>query len=67
MTLEQNGFLRYGHFSDFLDFFGDRMTNFGLIDFKLGLYIKINVNGGQNRFEVYISKHLAKMDINCTK
>ena len=33
----------------------DRMANFGLIDFKLGLYIKINVNGGKNRFEVYIS------------
>ena len=47
MTLEQNGFLRHGHFSDFLDFFGDRMANFGLIDFKLGLYIKINVNGGK--------------------
>ena len=28
------------------------MTNLGLIDFKLGLYIKVNVNDGQNKFEV---------------
>ena len=43
------------------------MANFGLIDFKLGLYIKVNVNEGQNRFEVYISKHMAKMAINWHK
>ena len=30
----------------------DRMANFGLIDFKLGLYIKVNVNAGKNKFEV---------------
>ena len=34
--------------------FGERMTNLGLIDFKIGLYIKVNVNAGQNRFEVLI-------------
>ena len=27
------------------------MANFGLIDFKLGLYIKVNVNAGNNKFE----------------
>ena len=32
MTLGQNGVLRYGHFGEFLDFFGDRMANLGLID-----------------------------------
>ena len=53
MTLGQNGVLRYGHFGEF---FWDRMANLGLIDFKLGLYIKINVNTGQNKFEVHISK-----------
>ena len=47
MTLEQNGVLRYGHFWEFL---GDRMANLNLIDFKLGLYIKVNVNEGQNNF-----------------
>ena len=45
MTLEQNGVLRYGHLSDFL---GTEMANLGLIDFKIGLYIKVNVNGGPN-------------------
>ena len=39
----------------------DRMANLGLIDFKLGLYIKVNVNSGQNKFKVHISKHLAKL------
>ena len=29
------------------------MANFGLIDFKLGLYIKVNVNAGK-KFEVHI-------------
>ena len=32
----------------FWSIFGDRMTNLGLIDFKIGLYIKVNVNAGQN-------------------
>ena len=45
-TFKQNGVLRYGHFSDFLEFFGDRMANLGLIVFKLALYIKVNVNDG---------------------
>ena len=43
------------------------MANLGLIDFKLGLYIKVNVNYRQNKFEVQISKHLAKMAINWHK
>ena len=43
------------------------MANLGLIDFKLDLYIKVNVNAGQNKFEVHISKHLAKMAINWHK
>ena len=51
----------------FLEFFGDRMDNLGLIKFKLGLYIKVNVNVWQNKFEVHISKHLAKMTINWHK
>ena len=37
------------------------MADLGLIDSKLGLYIKINVNNGQNKFEVHISKNVAKM------
>ena len=44
-----------------------RMANLCLIDFKLGLYIKVNVNAGQNKFEVHISKQLAKMAINWHK
>ena len=39
------------------------MADLGLIDSKLGLYIKINVNKGQNKFEVHISKTVAKMAI----
>ena len=34
--------------------FGDKMAYLGLIDFKIGLYIKVNVNAGQNKIEVYI-------------
>ena len=41
------------------EIFGDRMTNLCLIDFKVGLYINVNVNCGRNKFEVHISKHLA--------
>ena len=64
MTLGQNGVLRYGHYGEFLEFFcWYRMANLGLIDFKLGLYIKVNVNAGQNKFEVYISKNVAKMAV----
>ena len=29
------------------------MANLGLIDFKIGLHIKGNVNVGQNKFEVH--------------
>ena len=47
----------------FWSLFGDRMADLGLIDSKLGLYIKINVNNGQNKFEVHISKNVAKMAI----
>ena len=43
------------------------MANLGLIDFKRGLYIKVNVYEGLNKFEVHISKHLAKMAINWHK
>ena len=64
MTLGQNGVLRYGHFGEFLE---DIMANLGMIDFKLDLYIKVNVNAGQNKFEVHILKHLAKMAINWHK
>ena len=39
------------------------MADLGLIDSKLSSYIKINVNNGQNKFEVHISKNVAKMAI----
>ena len=38
----------------FWSIFRDRTANLGLIDFKLGLYIKVNVNAGKNKFEVHI-------------
>ena len=44
----------------FWNFFGDTMAYLGLIDFKLGLYIKVNVNARQNKFEVHISNHWSK-------
>ena len=47
--------------------FGDKMANFGLIDFKLGLYIKVNVNEGKIKFEVHTSKKLAKIAKNWQK
>ena len=40
----------------FWSIFGDRMANLGLIDFKIGLCIKVNVNAGKNKFEVHINK-----------
>ena len=43
------------------------MANLGLIDFKLGLYIKVNVNAWQNKFKVHISKNLAEMAIDWHK
>ena len=59
-SIPKNGVLRYGHFGEFLEFFWDIMANLGLIDFKLGLYIKVNVNTWQNKFEVHISKNWPK-------
>ena len=38
----------------FESIFGDGMANLGLIDFKIGLCIKVNVNAGKNKFEVDI-------------
>ena len=51
----------------FWSYFGDRMSNLGLIDFKLGLYIKVNVKDRQTKFEVHISKQLAKIANNWHK
>ena len=39
------------------------MADLGLIDSKLGLYIKMDVNNGQNKFEVRISTNVAKIVI----
>ena len=42
MTLGQNGVLRYmAIIMIFWSTFEDRMANLGLIDFKIGLYIKV--------------------------
>ena len=38
----------------FSSIFEDRMANLGLIDFKIGVFIKGNVNARQNKFEVHI-------------
>ena len=38
----------------FRSIFEDIMANLGLIDFKIGQYIKVNTNVGQNKFEVHI-------------
>ena len=65
MTLGQNGVLKYGHFRDFLEFFGDRMANLGLID--LVCISNLMYMRGKNKFEVHISKHLAKMAMNWHK
>ena len=37
------------------------LVNLVLIDFKLGSYIKVNVNDERKKFEVHVSKYLAKM------
>ena len=50
----------------FWSIFGDRMASLGLIDFKIGLYIKVNVNTGQKKMKS-ISNNLAKMAINWYK
>ena len=47
----------------FWSLFGNRIADLGLIDSELGLYITINVNNGQNKFEVHISITVAKMAI----
>ena len=49
-------------FSDFWSIFGDRMANLGLIDFKKGLYIKVNVLLGKTNLKS-ISTNLPKMAI----
>ena len=66
MTLGQNGVLRYGHFSDFWSIFGDRKANLGLIDFKIGLYIQVNVTTGKTNLKS-ISTNSLKMAINWHK
>ena len=50
----------------FWSIFGDRMANLGLIDFKIGLYIEVNVSVGKNKFEVHIYQ-FAQNAINCHK
>ena len=42
----------------FWSLFWDRKADLGLIDSKLGLYIKININRGQNKFKIHISKNV---------
>ena len=43
----------------------DRMANLGLIDFKICLYIKVNVNAAPGKtYLKSISNNLAKMAIN---
>ena len=37
---------------------GDKMAYLGPIDFKIGLYIKINVKEGQNKFDLSISQSI---------
>ena len=32
----------------------NRMAKLGLIGFKIGLYIKVDVKAGKNKFEVHI-------------
>ena len=61
--LGEMGFWDMATLVSFWSLFGNRMADLGLIDSKLGLYIKINVNNGQNKFEVHISKNVAKMAI----
>ena len=61
--LGKMGFWDMATLVSFWSFFWDIMANLGLIDFKLGLYIKVNVNARQNKFEVHISKNVAKMAV----
>ena len=48
-------------FALFWRFLWDKMAKLSPIDFKFGLHINIKENDGQNRFEVHISKNVAKM------
>ena len=48
----------------FWSIFRDRMANLGLIDFKIGLYIKVTVNTAGKINLKFISNSLAKMAIN---
>ena len=50
----------------FWSIFEDGMANLGLIDFKIGLYIKVNVNAGQKNLKS-ISTNLPKMAFNWHK
>ena len=45
----------------FRDFSAARMVNLGSIEFQLSLPLYINGNDEQNKFEVHISKKVAKM------
>ena len=42
-------------------FFGTKVVNLGPIDFLLDFTLNINVNDGQNKFEVHISKNMARI------
>ena len=44
-----------------LCFLEDKMVSLDAIDFKLGLPLNINVNNGQNKFDVHISKKMARI------
>ena len=48
----------------FLRFLEDKMVDLGPIDFRLGLSSNINMNDGQDKFEVHMSKNMAKI-ANC--
>ena len=41
------GFLNMAILVTFWSIFEDRIANLGLIDFKIGLYIKVNLKAGQ--------------------
>ena len=48
----------------FWSFFWDKMAKFGSDRLQNWfVYIKVNVNAGQNKFEVHISKNVAKMAV----
>ena len=51
LTLGQNGILRHGHFSVFLE---GKIVIFGSTYFQMGLLLNINVNDGQRKFKVQI-------------